>query len=217
MKKYMAIILVLIMLFSITACGNEQITEEVSASVDVINPVRYYDNELILYIYDGLMRIGVDGTAEPNLIRTWEYNEETFTYTVFLRSSVQWHDEEDFVADDVLFTVDIFKEIAPFDEKLALISKIISLDDLTLSIQLKQDDDDFLSCLYFPILPKHILQNKDVNDDTSYAKPIGTGCYSYEKTKNDKIFLTKFRGDYIVAGRLPDKLTVLISDGAKEK
>ena len=38
--------------------------------------------------------------------KSWEYDEESYTYTFHLEENVKWHDGEPFTADDVKFTIE---------------------------------------------------------------------------------------------------------------
>ena len=56
-------------------------------------------------VFDGLVRIGLDGSPEPGLAESWDIDETGMVYTFTLRSDVKWHDGEPFGVDDVLFTL----------------------------------------------------------------------------------------------------------------
>src|SRR5690606_5207339 len=57
-------------------------------------------------IFEGLTRIGPDGTVQPQLAESWEISEDGKTYTFKLRTGVKFHDGADFSADDVKFSID---------------------------------------------------------------------------------------------------------------
>ncbi len=50
-----------------------------------------------------MMRMTTGGSG---LAESWEYDEETCTYTFHIRDGVKWHDGEKFTADDVKFTIE---------------------------------------------------------------------------------------------------------------
>jgi peptide/nickel transport system substrate-binding protein len=56
-------------------------------------------------IFDGLVRVGLDGSFEPALAEKWEIDPNGLVYTFTLRPDVSWHDGEPFGVDDVLFTL----------------------------------------------------------------------------------------------------------------
>jgi hypothetical protein len=56
-------------------------------------------------VFDGLVRIGLDGSPEPGLAESWDIDTTGTVYTFTLRSDVKWHDGESFGVDDVLFTL----------------------------------------------------------------------------------------------------------------
>jgi len=65
-------------------------------------------------IYESLMRYDTDLTPQPSLAESWEISDDELTYTFKLRENVKWHDGEDFDADDVMFSLDVFlREVHP--------------------------------------------------------------------------------------------------------
>mgnify|MGYP002580375872 FL=1 len=70
----------------------------------VLNPLLNNTDDIQSIIFSGLMKY--DGNNKPvtDLAESYEYDENTKTYTFHLRDGVKWHDGEDFTADDVVFT-----------------------------------------------------------------------------------------------------------------
>ena len=47
-----------------------------------------------------------DDQGVPGLAESWDYDEDTYTYTFHIRDGIKWHDGEPFTADDVKFTIE---------------------------------------------------------------------------------------------------------------
>ena len=54
-------------------------------------------------VFDGLVRIGLDGLPEPGLAESWDIDESGTVYTFTLRSDIQWHDGQAVTVEDVLY------------------------------------------------------------------------------------------------------------------
>ncbi|HEU5014340.1 MAG TPA: peptide ABC transporter substrate-binding protein [Roseiflexaceae bacterium] len=136
-------------------------------------------------VFEGLMRIGVDGLPEPELAaEAPQISADGTVYTFTLRPDVQWQDGTPLTADDVVWTLRAVQSSAYAGDPVArgvwgevLIDK---LDDHTVRCTLTAPFAPFLSQATFPILPAHLLQ--DVPPDQWATAPfnqhpIGTGPY----------------------------------------
>ena len=63
-------------------------------------------------IFEGLVTLHRDtGLVMPKLARDYEISEDGTEVTFYLRRGVQWHDGEEFTADDVIFTFDVVYDV----------------------------------------------------------------------------------------------------------
>ncbi|MEI3078368.1 MAG: ABC transporter substrate-binding protein [Oscillospiraceae bacterium] len=133
MKKLLSLLLALTMLLSLCACAKTESSGETAnastqepasaqeaASTDPepstlvygsgdytrINPAMDEHGEINLLIFDGLTAHDGENNVVPGLAESWDFDEETNTYTFHLRSDVTWHDGERFTANDVKFTIE---------------------------------------------------------------------------------------------------------------
>jgi peptide/nickel transport system substrate-binding protein len=149
------------------------------------NPV---DADVASLVFSGLVRLGPDGTPQPDLAERWEITGNGQSYVFHLRQGVAWQDGEPFDADDVVFT---FKALADpgfkGDPALAqLMDGVIvsARDPLTVEFKLQQAYAPFLSYLNVGILPRHLLDGLDANalfNAEFNAHPIGTGPYEFKQ------------------------------------
>lgn len=172
------------MLLMLTGCGSTKSEENTliygSSDYTSINPALYEHGEINSLIFNGLTAHGEKNEIVPALAKKWEYDTETKTYTFYLREGVKWHDGEEFTAEDVKFTLEAIQnpdngsEIASNYEEIQEIN-VVGTNEL--EIVLSQPCAAMLDYLTIGILPKHLLEGKDLTTDEFNRKPIGTGPY----------------------------------------
>lgn len=149
----------------------------------VLNPLLNNTDDIQSIIFSGLMKY--DGNNKPvtDLAESYEYDENTKTYTFHLREGVEWHDGEAFTADDVVFTYKALTEDKSLSSGITSnyedIKSITAPDKNTVVIQMKQDNAAMLDYFTIGIIPKHLLEGKDLNTDSFNQNPVGTGRYKF--------------------------------------
>lgn len=99
----------------------------------------------------------------PALAKSWEYSEDGLVWTFHLRRGVQWHDGQEFTADDVIFSFDlIYDDNVPnnFRDGLTIDGKPLKyekVDNYTVRFTLPRVYAPLLRSLQVPIVPRHLL------------------------------------------------------------
>ncbi len=190
-KKRIAILLTLAMLLAAAGCGGGATVEEdrtftfaLSEEVDTLNPLSSWmavSFELLLLIYDPLVRYDTQLQQLPCLAETWEVSDDQLTWTFHLAQGVTWHDGEPFTSADVKFSYELFTEMeaymyAGYNEGIADIS---CPDDYTVVMTTDAPKANMLMNTS-PIVPKHIWEG--LEDPYNYANdvPVGTGPFKFD-------------------------------------
>jgi peptide/nickel transport system substrate-binding protein len=142
-------------------------------------------HDLTMLVYDTLFWTQSQVSPDEWLATGAEPSADFQTWTVSLRSGVQWHDGEPFTADDVAFTFQYFHDIGgpgryghhvyqhpTFDTATVI-------DDLTVELAFTNPITTFpqLPGGDVPILPEHIWSSiSDPRADLT-SLPVGTGPY----------------------------------------
>lgn len=120
-KRILVMLMAAAMMLSMAACGNgaEEKKTENSAGTEAqaadgastlvygsndytrINPAMDEHGEINILIFSGLTSHDGENQVAPGLAKSWDYDEDTLTYTFHLEENVKWHDGESFTADDV--------------------------------------------------------------------------------------------------------------------
>ncbi len=190
-KRIIAILAAMTMVFCFTACGDSGESGGGDGNTLIygsndytrINPAIDEHGEINLLIFDGLMGHNEKNEVVPALAESFDLDEATNTYTFHLREGVTWHDGEAFTADDVKFTIDAIMN--PDNESEIFsnyedVEKITVKDDYTIDFQLKAPNVAFPEYMTIGILPKHLLDGKDMQSDEYFKAPVGTGPYKFE-------------------------------------
>lgn len=119
--------------------------------------------------------------------------------TYRLRPGIKWADGEPVTSADIKFTWDAIRDpkyLGPEKDGTDEIERIETPDALTAVIYYKQVYPGFKSSLFgYGILPKHVLQGKDLNKDAFWDKPFGAGPFRVTEFK---------RGQYVIVERNPN-------------
>ena len=204
MKKWVVLIFSLIFFFSFTACTDssvEQTTTLVYGSGDYtsINPALYEHGEINSLIFSGLTAHDSENKVVSALAKSWEFDESSCIYTFHLRDDVQWHDGEPFTSADVKFTLEAImnpdnaSEIASNYEDIV---KIEIPDNWTVKITLSAPNVAMLDYLTVGMLPKHLLDGKDLATDSFNQNPVGTGPYKLESWDQGQSITLKKNENY---------------------
>lgn len=154
-------------------------------------------------IYNGLLKYDKNLNIVGDLARNWEVEDDGKTIIFKLRKDVLWHDGIAFTAHDVKFTYDKLIDpsvLTPYSGDFLKVDKLEVIDDYTVKVSYKDTFAPALSSWTMSIIPKHILQNEDL-DSTEYSrKPVGTGPYKFIRWKSaERIDL--FANPYYFEGR----------------
>ncbi|MBS3900563.1 MAG: diguanylate phosphodiesterase [Dethiobacter sp.] len=136
-------------------------------------------------IFDSLLERAEDGYI-PWLAESWEVSEDGKTYLFNLRQGVKWHDGKDLTADDVVFSVNYYREHPPvsiffggilLDEKHVL--EVSAVSRYQVRFVTAAPNATFLPAVGSArIIPRHIWER--VDNPREFLAPeavIGSGPY----------------------------------------
>ncbi|WP_281739387.1 ABC transporter substrate-binding protein [Helicobacter suis] len=148
-----------------------------------INPLFDTDHDSALdFVFSGLTRFSPDMKIEPDLAKSWEVSPDGLTWIFHLREDVLWHDGYKFSAADVKFSIEQAlnqKLNAPARANFEEVKRVEVLNPYTLKITLKTPFPALLDALSMGILPKHLLEGKDLSTNAFNQHPIGTGPFEF--------------------------------------
>lgn len=240
MKKAAALIMAAAMTVSLAACGgktddgkknnstDETKTEAgadntlVYASGDYtrINPAMDEHGEINVLLFNGLTAHNDKNEVIPGLAKSWDYDEDSYTYTFHLEEGVKWHDGEAFSAEDVKFTIEAImnpdneSENAPNFED---VKEIKVLDENTVAFTLEAPNVAFLDYMTMGILPKHLLEGENMQESDYFRNPVGTGPYKLKSWEEGQAITLEANKDYFKGAPNIDTIIfkIVVDDNAK--
>ncbi|MEW6161962.1 MAG: peptide-binding protein [Nitrospirota bacterium] len=173
-------------------------------------------------IYNGLTKYDKNIKITGDLAESWEISPDGLKITFNLRKGVKWHDGVEFTADDVMFTYKTVidpKVPTPYSSNYGPVEKAEVLDKYTIKVTYKEPYAPALESWGMGIIPKHILEGKDITAEKYNRNPIGTGPYRLKEwVTGQKIVLEAFNDyfegrpkiDKYVARVIPDAATMFL-------
>jgi peptide/nickel transport system substrate-binding protein len=143
-------------------------------------------------IFDGLIKISAQLAVQPNLALSWNNSPDGLHWQFHLEKNIRFHDGIELTAEDVKFTLDSILDPtnnSPYLTLLEGVKKVDAKDKYQVEIVLKYPIASFLSYLDVGILPKHLLQGKDITKDEFNYYPIGTGPFKFGSWSGNEIIL----------------------------
>ena len=145
-------------------------------------------------IFNGLVKYDKDLNLVGDLAESWEVSRDGLTITFKLRRGVKWQDGEEFTAADVMFG---FTTIISPNTRTAYagdykeVQEATVVDRYTFRVTYKRPFAPGLSSWgSLVVLPKHLLEGKDINTTPFSRNPVGMGPYVFKEWKTgEKIVL----------------------------
>lgn len=168
----------------------EEIIKEINlgiAEFDTMNPIlssNKHVQEISRLIYEPLLELDEEYKLQKCLAKDWAKTSET-TYLVKIRDDVKWSDGNQFTVEDVIFTIDILKQIPSiYGNNVQYITNVDKIDEDTVQITISHEIPFFEYNLIFPIVSKIYYEGQDFSTTEKNNTPVGTGKYKIVENNN---------------------------------
>lgn len=163
---------------------------------DIINPILSNNKniqDISRLIFEPLFTLTEDYKLEGVLAKEWsKINEKT--YIIKLNENIIWQDGNRFDSNDVIFTINILKELKEnsiYYHNIKNISQLQAIDEYTIKITTDSEIKYFEYNLIFPIISSKYFNEDNLKAESKNTKPIGTGIFYISDVSNKSILLKK--------------------------
>ena len=174
-------------------------------------------------IFNGLVKYDTDLSVIGDLAESWTISPDGLVITFHLRKGVKWTDGVEFTADDVMFgykTIIDGKTPTAYKGDFLQVKKAEVLDKYTFRVTY---DKPFAPALTswgnLVILPKHLLETKDITKSEFIRNTVGLGPYKLNKwVPGQELVLDSYKGyfegrpyiDRYIYRVIPDPATMFL-------
>lgn len=222
MKKRLALLAAacLCMAVSITsfAADKSDIVVAVDADVDTLHPTDFsttVELGVLNQIYDTLLYYSPDGTKdpEPRIAESYEISDDGLDYTFHLRDDVTFHDGTPVTADDVVFSIELYKASEYQGSQISMLSSVEATDEHTVVCHLDAPYSPFLQGICSPMIASKAYYES--SEDDFVNNPIGTGPYKFvSRAKGSNIKLEANEDYYRGAPEIKEVTFEVIPDSS---
>lgn len=179
-------------------------------------------------VFNGLVKYDKDINLVGDLAERWTVSPDGKTIAFYLRKGVKWHDGVEFTAEDAYFTYQRLvdpKVATPYSSGYLDVAKAEAVGKYVFRVTYREPFSPALESWGIGMIPKHLLDGKDLNNDPFNRNPVGTGPYRFKEwvagqkivlEANDQYFEGRPKIDQFIYRIIPDSTTMfqeLLSGG----
>jgi peptide/nickel transport system substrate-binding protein len=150
-------------------------------------------------IFNGLVKYDRDLNVVGDLAESWDISKDGLVITFHLRKGIRWHDGQPLTAEDVLFTYRLTidpKTPTAYAGDFLKVKKAEVLDPRTFRVTYDKPFAPALMSWGSAVMPKHLMEGKDVTKSPLARHPIGTGPYRFKEWKTGQKIALVYNPDY---------------------
>ncbi len=136
-------------------------------------------------IFNGLVKYDKDLTLTGDIAESWDISKDGLVITFHLKKGVKWTDGVEFTAEDVMFgykTIIDDKTPTAYSEDYKQVKKAEMPDKYTFRVTYEKPFAPALSSWgSLPVIPKHLLEGKDITKSELGRNPVGMGPFKLVK------------------------------------
>jgi len=246
MEKIFCLLIVFLMGFSLLGCKGRPEATDGQSLVSITGEPAYGDalaegsigeptvlipmlagdsasHEVAGLVFNGLVKYDTDLSIIGDLAESWDISRDGLVITFRLKKGIQWTDGVEFTAEDVMYgykTIVDEKTPTAYSEDFKQVKKAEVIDRYTFRVTYEKPFAPALSTWgNLVVLPKHLLEGKDITKSELTRNPVGMGPYKLDKWISGQQLVLDSNKDYF-EGRpyvdqfiyriIPDRATMFL-------
>ncbi len=194
------------------------------SNVDTLNPLISTNQnvqDMSKLVYESLLAVTEDYQLD-NALAVECSKAESKAYLIKLREGVKWHNNSDFTASDVKFTIETIQNLGSnyiYYTNVSNIESVEIVSDYIIKIYLYEEEALFEYNLTFPIICSSYFGDEDVLTSSKSNIPMGTGIYkiqSVDLTSQIELKVNTNWWNYEEASPKIEKITVKVYSSVSE-
>lgn len=173
------------------------------------------EEQVTAMLYSGLMRLDNRLRPVPDLAESWETTPDGRTLTFTLRPDLRWHDGEPLGASDVLFTLERLRGLpltaTALLADLRYIEAATAPTSSTVVLTLTSRFAPVLSALAVPVLPRHLLEDRDIGATNFWDVPVGSGPFRLVERRPGEAYVLERFEEFHRGAPLLDRVTFVVA------
>ncbi len=180
-------------------------------------------HEVAGLVFNGLVKYDTDLSIIGDLAESWDISKDGLVITFHMKKGVKWTDGVEFTANDVMFgykTIVDEKTPTAYSEDFKQVKKAEVIDEYTFRVTYEKPFAPALSTWgNLVVLPKHLLEDKDIIKSPLGRDPVGMGPYKLDRWISGQELILDSNRDYF-EGRpyidqymyriIPDRATMFL-------
>jgi peptide/nickel transport system substrate-binding protein len=172
-------------------------------------------------IFNRLLKYDKNLELKGDLVEHWEISADQKTITFKLKPNLKWADNQPLTSADVLFTwqaVTNEKNASPYASDFLLVKKAETTDEQTFRVTYEQAYAPALdSWAGLQILPKHLLEGKDLHTTAFARNPVGSHYYKLDSWKHgEHLKLSRNANSVLGQAQIDNLVTRIIPDNSAQ-
>jgi peptide/nickel transport system substrate-binding protein len=172
-------------------------------------------------IFNSLLKYDAKLDLSGELAESWNISADKKTISFKLKPNLKWADGKPLTSADVLWTWQAVideKTRSPYASDYQLVKKAETPDALTFNVTYSQPFSPALdSWAGLQILPKHLLEGKDLHTTAFARKPVGSNYYKLDSwTHGENIKLSRNTSSVLGPANIDKQVTRIIPDDSAQ-
>jgi peptide/nickel transport system substrate-binding protein len=155
--------------------------------------------DIVGLVFNGLLKYNERLEVVGDLADSWQISEDGLTLTFTLRPDIRWQDGIPLTAEDIRFTYQKLIDpavLTPYSSSYELVEGVEALDERTVRIRYREPFAPALESWMMGVIPKHLLEQEDLNTTAFLRRPIGCGPFRFTRWKTGELIELAANPDY---------------------